>query len=285
MPGNEQLAAARSANEFALRSIVDFRAAADATADFKERAGSASQIEGNALKMLQACLRDAKSVGAALDKLGAMIAELTAHPRRLRPLQHQRSRRAATPAGNDRTGAAAGKQGNRHHPPRRHAVADLAPHLWSRRSLHDDLRRQRGQDHQPRPHSARPDLRPAEGCAAECRGDCTASGCPAITSIAEVPRRAAGIGYDSRPLSFPVVPILLYCSGRHPIWRWRRSHSAAERFQHVDPFRLCRHHRDTARALCGPETCMANGKTVSDSNLLQTLLNLWPYMWPTGRPT
>lgn len=29
---------------------------------------------------------------------------------------------------------------------------------------------------------------------------------------------------------------------------------------------------------------MANGKTVSDSNLPQTLLNLWPYMWPAGRP-
>ncbi|MEK1861433.1 MAG: ABC transporter transmembrane domain-containing protein, partial [Rhizobium leguminosarum] len=29
---------------------------------------------------------------------------------------------------------------------------------------------------------------------------------------------------------------------------------------------------------------MANGKTVSESNLLQTLLNLWPYMWPAGRP-
>ena len=29
---------------------------------------------------------------------------------------------------------------------------------------------------------------------------------------------------------------------------------------------------------------MANGKTVSESNLPQTLLNLWPYMWPAGRP-
>lgn len=29
---------------------------------------------------------------------------------------------------------------------------------------------------------------------------------------------------------------------------------------------------------------MANGKTVSDSNLLGTLYNLWPYMWPEGRP-
>ncbi len=29
---------------------------------------------------------------------------------------------------------------------------------------------------------------------------------------------------------------------------------------------------------------MANGKTVSDSNLLGTLYNLWPYMWPKDRP-
>ncbi len=29
---------------------------------------------------------------------------------------------------------------------------------------------------------------------------------------------------------------------------------------------------------------MANGKTVSDSNLLGTLYNLWPYMWPEDRP-
>ena len=28
---------------------------------------------------------------------------------------------------------------------------------------------------------------------------------------------------------------------------------------------------------------MANGKTVSESHLLRTLLNLWPYMWPAGR--
>ncbi|TBZ13872.1 MULTISPECIES: ABCB family ABC transporter ATP-binding protein/permease [Rhizobium] len=29
---------------------------------------------------------------------------------------------------------------------------------------------------------------------------------------------------------------------------------------------------------------MANSKTVSESNLPRTLLNLWPYMWPAGRP-
>lgn len=34
----------------------------------------------------------------------------------------------------------------------------------------------------------------------------------------------------------------------------------------------------------GLEICMANGKTVSESNLLRTLVNLWPYMWPDERP-
>ncbi len=76
IPGTEQLAAARSANEFALRSIIDFRAAADATADFKERAASASTTASNALKMLQALPKDAKSVGNALGDLGTMLAEL-----------------------------------------------------------------------------------------------------------------------------------------------------------------------------------------------------------------
>jgi nucleoid-associated protein YgaU len=80
IPGNEQLAAARSANEFALKSIVDFRAAADATADFKDRVTSASMKANDALKMLQALPRDANSIGAALAKLGAMIADLTAPP-------------------------------------------------------------------------------------------------------------------------------------------------------------------------------------------------------------
>lgn len=80
VPGTEQLAAARSANEFALKSIVDFRTAIDATADLKERASAASMVAGNALKMLQALPRDANSVGAALGKLGAMIAELTTPP-------------------------------------------------------------------------------------------------------------------------------------------------------------------------------------------------------------
>ncbi|MCH4545104.1 LysM peptidoglycan-binding domain-containing protein [Rhizobium changzhiense] len=80
LPGAEQLAAARSATEFALRSVADFRPAADAPDVFKQSSRSSSQIAGNALKLLQGLPGDAKSVGAALDKLGGMIAELTAAP-------------------------------------------------------------------------------------------------------------------------------------------------------------------------------------------------------------
>jgi nucleoid-associated protein YgaU len=76
VPGTEELAAARSANEFALRAIIDFRAAADATSDFKERAANASIAATNALKMLQALPIDARSVGNALGDLGTMVAEL-----------------------------------------------------------------------------------------------------------------------------------------------------------------------------------------------------------------
>ncbi|WP_027685280.1 LysM peptidoglycan-binding domain-containing protein [Rhizobium leguminosarum] len=80
LPGAEQLAAARSATEFALRSVADFRPAADASDAFKQTSGSSSQIAGNALKLLQGLPKDAKSVGAALERLGGMIAELTAAP-------------------------------------------------------------------------------------------------------------------------------------------------------------------------------------------------------------
>ncbi|MBY5317273.1 LysM peptidoglycan-binding domain-containing protein [Rhizobium leguminosarum] len=80
LPGAEQLAAARSATEFALRSVADFRPVADAPDVFKQSSGSSSQIAGNALKLLQGLPGDAKSVGAALVKLGGMIAELTAAP-------------------------------------------------------------------------------------------------------------------------------------------------------------------------------------------------------------
>lgn len=78
IPGAEELAAARSATEFALRAIVEFRTAADATADVKQQASIAAQAAADALSMLQALPKDAKSVGDALGKLGADIAQLTA---------------------------------------------------------------------------------------------------------------------------------------------------------------------------------------------------------------
>lgn len=77
VPGAEQLAAARSATEFALRSLVDFRPGIDATDAFKQASASSSQVAANALTVLQSLPKDAKSVGAALDKLGAIIVELT----------------------------------------------------------------------------------------------------------------------------------------------------------------------------------------------------------------
>ena len=77
VPGVEQLAAARSATEFALRSLVDFHPGIDASDAIKQASSSASHVAANALTMLQSLPKDAKSVGAALDKLGAIIAELT----------------------------------------------------------------------------------------------------------------------------------------------------------------------------------------------------------------
>ncbi|MDP9808677.1 nucleoid-associated protein YgaU [Rhizobium tibeticum] len=77
LPGAEQLAAARSANEFALRAIMEFRAAADASADFKHQASTAAQAAAGALQTLQALPKDAESVGTALGKLGGDIAQLT----------------------------------------------------------------------------------------------------------------------------------------------------------------------------------------------------------------
>jgi len=77
VPGAEQLAAARSATEFALRSVVDFRPGIDATDAIKQASASASQVASNALKILQGLPKDAKSVGGALDQLDAIIAELT----------------------------------------------------------------------------------------------------------------------------------------------------------------------------------------------------------------
>ncbi|SCB60181.1 LysM domain-containing protein [Rhizobium aethiopicum] len=93
LPGAEQLAAARSATEFALRSVADFRPAADASDSFKQASGSSAQTATKALKVLQDLPKDAKSVGAGLDGLGAIIGGLTDAPA------------PAAPAANDAAGS------------------------------------------------------------------------------------------------------------------------------------------------------------------------------------
>lgn len=76
-PSDEQLAAARSGTEFALKSLSDFRPAIDASAVLKQAAAAASEGAGKALTFLQSLPRDPKSVGAALDRLDQMIAAIT----------------------------------------------------------------------------------------------------------------------------------------------------------------------------------------------------------------
>ncbi|GAA3078170.1 LysM peptidoglycan-binding domain-containing protein [Rhizobium viscosum] len=97
VPGAEQLAAARSATEFALRSLVDFRPGIDATDAFKQASASASQVAANALTVLQSLPKDAKSVGAALDKLGAIIAELTVPGANVAPIPSNQVSDASQP--------------------------------------------------------------------------------------------------------------------------------------------------------------------------------------------
>jgi nucleoid-associated protein YgaU len=76
MPNDEQLAAARSGTEFALKSLGDFRPAIDASAALKQAASAASSGAGKALAFLISLPRDPKSVGAALERLDQMISPL-----------------------------------------------------------------------------------------------------------------------------------------------------------------------------------------------------------------
>jgi nucleoid-associated protein YgaU len=76
LPSDEQLAAARSGTEFALKSLSDFRPAIDAGAALKQAAAVASDGAGKALAFLQSLPRDPKSVGAALARLDQMISPL-----------------------------------------------------------------------------------------------------------------------------------------------------------------------------------------------------------------
>ncbi|MGZ9721800.1 LysM peptidoglycan-binding domain-containing protein [Rhizobium miluonense] len=77
-PNAEQLAAARSGTEIALKSLSEFRPSINATAELKKAAADAGRAAAKALSALQALPRDAKSVGAALPGLEELIAAVTA---------------------------------------------------------------------------------------------------------------------------------------------------------------------------------------------------------------
>ncbi|MDL2404491.1 LysM peptidoglycan-binding domain-containing protein [Rhizobium calliandrae] len=76
-PTAEQLAAARSGTEIALKSLSEFRPAIDASAALKKAATDASNAATRALAVLQAMPKDPKSVGDALPNLGDMLAAVT----------------------------------------------------------------------------------------------------------------------------------------------------------------------------------------------------------------
>ncbi|PZM17301.1 LysM peptidoglycan-binding domain-containing protein [Rhizobium tubonense] len=76
VPGDEQLAAARSGTEIALKSLSEFRPAIDANATLKQSATTASASAAKALAFLQALPKDAKSVGDAIDRIELMLASI-----------------------------------------------------------------------------------------------------------------------------------------------------------------------------------------------------------------
>lgn len=76
-PNAEQLAAARSGTEIALKSLSEFRPGINASADLKQTAADASAAAAGALASLSALPKDPKSIQDALPSLGQMIAALT----------------------------------------------------------------------------------------------------------------------------------------------------------------------------------------------------------------
>ncbi|KAA1177912.1 LysM peptidoglycan-binding domain-containing protein [Rhizobium tropici] len=77
-PNVEQLAAARSGTEIALKSLSEFRPSINATADLKTAAADTARSAAKALGALELLPKDAKSVGAALPGLEQLVAAVTA---------------------------------------------------------------------------------------------------------------------------------------------------------------------------------------------------------------
>ena len=73
VPTAEELAAARSSTEIALKSLADFKVADNLDANVKEMAAKTAKSATDALTMLKALPKDAASVSAALVKIEAAV--------------------------------------------------------------------------------------------------------------------------------------------------------------------------------------------------------------------
>lgn len=73
LPSVEELAAARSATEIALKSLADFKVADNLDPSVKEMAGKTSKAAADALAMLKSLPQDAPSVSAALGKIETAV--------------------------------------------------------------------------------------------------------------------------------------------------------------------------------------------------------------------
>lgn len=78
LPSAEELAAARSATEFALQSLAEFRPAAEESEAARALAARASAVAAEALSRLQALPQDAADVGAELGSIEAAVKEALA---------------------------------------------------------------------------------------------------------------------------------------------------------------------------------------------------------------
>jgi len=99
-PAKDQLAAARSATQFALKALADFKPAAEAGADVAALAAKVGKSASDALKLLQAAGDDPKAVGSA-------IASIEAAARDAMPDVAKPAAPAAAPAAAETSSAAA----------------------------------------------------------------------------------------------------------------------------------------------------------------------------------
>ena len=105
MPAKDQLAAARSATEIALKALADFKPAADANPDVVALAAKVGKAAADALKLLQGAGEDPQKVGAAIAAIEAAARD--AMPETAKPAPAQApADQAAAPA----TAPAAGAQ-------------------------------------------------------------------------------------------------------------------------------------------------------------------------------